>query len=129
MTTAIVKKTNSLLPADCRGLVHLFFCRCGLQAADIFLQKKQKAPKAFASTLYDAQIPKYVEQALGSKNWKDAMETKMKALMKSETWEICVLPPNKKSLGCRWLFSIKPKPDGTIERYKAQLVAKGYSQT
>ena len=33
------------------------------------------------------------------------------------------------SVGCRWVFAVKHKPDGTIERYKAQLVAKGYTQT
>ncbi|GJS67900.1 putative RNA-directed DNA polymerase [Tanacetum coccineum] len=31
----------------------------------------------------------------------------------------------KKTVGCRWVFTIKYKPDGTIERYKARLVAKG----
>nr|GFC93971.1 putative reverse transcriptase, RNA-dependent DNA polymerase [Tanacetum cinerariifolium] len=35
----------------------------------------------------------------------------------------------KKTVGCRWIFTIKYKPDGTIERYKARLVAKGYTQT
>ncbi|GJY69370.1 putative ribonuclease H-like domain-containing protein [Tanacetum coccineum] len=35
----------------------------------------------------------------------------------------------KKTVGCRWVFTIKYKPDGTIERYKARLVAKGHTQT
>ncbi|MFS7942384.1 hypothetical protein Hanom_Chr06g00487751 [Helianthus anomalus] len=37
-------KTNPLLLADCRHLVHLFSCRCGPQTADLFLQKKQTTP-------------------------------------------------------------------------------------
>ncbi|KAJ0927704.1 putative RNA-directed DNA polymerase [Helianthus annuus] len=85
--------------------------------------------KAFISTLYNEQIPNSVEQALESKNWKDAMEVEMKALMKNNTWERSTLPLGKKPVGCRWVFTIKYKPDGTIERYKARLVAKGYSQT
>ncbi|KAM0012209.1 putative RNA-directed DNA polymerase [Helianthus debilis subsp. tardiflorus] len=85
--------------------------------------------KAFTSSLYDEQIPNSVQQALELKNWKDAMETEMEALMKNDTWERCVLPPGKKPVGCHWVFTIKHKPDGTIERYKTRLVAKGYTQT
>ncbi|KAM0055872.1 putative RNA-directed DNA polymerase [Helianthus debilis subsp. tardiflorus] len=85
--------------------------------------------KAFTSSLYDEQIPNSVQQALELKNWKDAMETEMEALMKNDTWERCVLPPGKKPVGCHWVFTIKHKPDGTIERYKTRLVAKGYTKT
>nr|GFD16400.1 putative reverse transcriptase, RNA-dependent DNA polymerase [Tanacetum cinerariifolium] len=35
----------------------------------------------------------------------------------------------KKPVGCRWIFTVKYKPDGTVERYKARLVAKGHTQT
>ncbi|KAJ0598803.1 putative RNA-directed DNA polymerase [Helianthus annuus] len=97
--------------------------------ANIAKGNLSREAKAFASSLYDEQIPNSVEQALESKNWKDAMETEMKALVKNDTWEKCVLPQGKKLVGCRWVFTIKHKPDGTIERYKARLVAKGYSQT
>lgn len=41
----------------------------------------------------------------------------------------CVLPKGNKNVGCRWVFTIKYHADGSIERYKAQLVAKGYIQT
>ena len=34
----------------------------------------------------------------------------------------------KKTIGCKWVFSMKYKSDGTIDRYKAKLVAKGYTQ-
>ncbi|KAM0034727.1 putative RNA-directed DNA polymerase [Helianthus debilis subsp. tardiflorus] len=57
------------------------------------------------------------------------MEIEMEALLRNKTWEKCVLPPGKKTVGCRWVFTIKHKPDGSIERYKARLVAKGYTQT
>ena len=39
------------------------------------------------------------------------------------------LPIGKKTIGCKWVFSVKYKSDGTIDRYKARLVAKGYTQT
>ncbi|KAK1418159.1 hypothetical protein QVD17_27298 [Tagetes erecta] len=97
--------------------------------ANIAKGNLSKEVKAFANAVYDEQIPNSVEQALKSKNWKNAMETEMGALMRNDTWEKCALPLGKKPVGCRWLFSIKHKPDGTIGRYKARLVAKGYSQT
>lgn len=39
------------------------------------------------------------------------------------------LPPRKKIVGCKWVFAMKFKVDGTIGRYKAQLVAKDFTQT
>ncbi|GJV27345.1 putative RNA-directed DNA polymerase [Tanacetum coccineum] len=85
--------------------------------------------KDFALSMYSDEIPANTEQALKSKHWKDAMEEEIKALIKNNTWEKRVLPPGKKTVGCRWVFTIKYKPDGTIERYKARLVAKGHTQT
>ena len=38
------------------------------------------------------------------------------------------LPMGKKTIGCKWVFSMKYKSDGTIDRYKAKLVAKGYTR-
>ena len=53
----------------------------------------------------------------------------MEALEKNGTWEVCELPPGKRPVGCKWVFTIKRKADGTVERNKARLVAKGYTQT
>nr|GFA84703.1 putative ribonuclease H-like domain-containing protein [Tanacetum cinerariifolium] len=57
------------------------------------------------------------------------MKEEIKALIKNNTWEKRVLPPEKKTIRCQWVFTIKYKPDVTIEIYKARLVAKGYTQT
>nr|GFB17377.1 putative reverse transcriptase, RNA-dependent DNA polymerase [Tanacetum cinerariifolium] len=85
--------------------------------------------KAFSASLYSEETPSSVEQAPKSKEWKNAMDVEMDALMRNERWEKCVLPHGKKPAGCRWIFIVKYKPDGTIDRYKARLVAKGYTQT
>jgi hypothetical protein len=37
------------------------------------------------------------------------------------------LPKENKTIGCRWVFSIKYKADESIERYKAKLLTKGYT--
>ena len=39
------------------------------------------------------------------------------------------LPPSHKVIGCKWVFKVKLKSDGSFERYKAQLVTKGFQQT
>ena len=53
----------------------------------------------------------------------------MNAISKNITWEIVDLPKEKKTMGCKWVFIVKCKPDGSIERYKTRLVAKGFTPT
>jgi hypothetical protein len=53
----------------------------------------------------------------------------MKALEKNGTWELVDLSRGKKTVGCKWVFTVKYKSDGSLERYKARLVAKGFTQT
>ncbi|XP_019052177.1 PREDICTED: uncharacterized protein LOC109114282, partial [Nelumbo nucifera] len=56
------------------------------------------------------------------------MSTEIEALHKNNTWDIVDLPAGKEPIGCKWAFTTKYRVDGIIERYKAQLVAKGYTQ-
>jgi len=56
------------------------------------------------------------------------MEDELEALSSNQTWILVPLPSGKKVIGCRWIYKIKHKSDGTIDRYKAHLVAKGYTQ-
>jgi len=49
------------------------------------------------------------------------------ALKSNQIWENALLPKDKVATGCKWLFKIKYKANGTIERYKTRLVTKGYT--
>ena len=78
--------------------------------------------------LSKVSIPSNVQDALADPRWKKAMNEEMEALQKNSTWELIVLPEGKKAIGCRWVYTVKLKADGSIDRYKARLVAKGYAQ-
>ncbi|RVW67612.1 Retrovirus-related Pol polyprotein from transposon RE1 [Vitis vinifera] len=78
---------------------------------------------------HNRAIPNNVREALADPRWKAAMNEKTKSLQKNETWELVECPPEKKSVRCRWIYTVKYKADGSIERFKAKLVAKGYTQT
>jgi hypothetical protein len=48
--------------------------------------------------------------------------------MSNATWEVVEHPYGRKPIGSKWVFKKKHRPNGTIERFKARLVIKGYSQ-
>ena len=85
--------------------------------------------KSFVNQLSIVSIPNSVQEALADPRWKAAMNEEMKSLQKNETWELVDRPPGKKPVGCQWVYTVKHKADGTIERFKARLVAKEYTQT
>ena len=60
--------------------------------------------------------------------WMKAMEEEMKSIKVNKVWDLVDLPPNRKAIGNKWVLRIKHKANGTIERYKVRLVAKGYTQ-
>ena len=51
------------------------------------------------------------------------------ALKKTGTWIITELPPGKKVVNCKWVFTVKHKANGSIERLKARLAARGFTQS
>ena len=84
---------------------------------------------AFVSAIDSVQVPKSIEEALKDSGWRRAVSDEISALNKNRTWEISELPPGKKLVGSKWLFTIKHKADGSIERLKARLVAKEFTQS
>ncbi|KAL2230632.1 UNVERIFIED_CONTAM: Retrovirus-related Pol polyprotein from transposon RE2 [Sesamum indicum] len=72
--------------------------------------------------------PQSYIQACKDQHWVDAMNQELRALADNQTWVLTSLPPGKRTIGSRWVYKVKLKPDGTVDRYKARLVAKGYNQ-
>ena len=56
------------------------------------------------------------------------MNVEIKALELNNAWVLTDLPKHKSAIGYRWVYKVKHRSDSSIERYKAKLVAKGYTQ-
>ena len=56
------------------------------------------------------------------------MQDEFNALISNGTWSLVPRNPSMNIIGSKWVYKIKEKPDGSIERYKARLVTKGYNR-
>lgn len=66
--------------------------------------------------------------AIKDSNWREAMNVEFDALLKNQTWTLVPTSSATNVAGCKWVFKLKRKVDGSIDRYKARLVAKGFHQ-
>lgn len=75
--------------------------------------------------------PSTVEEAMNSREkdqWIGAMQKEMDSLQENNVWELTELPEGRQLVGSKWVFKTKTDADGKVERYKARLVAQGFSQ-
>ena len=56
------------------------------------------------------------------------MQEEYDSIMKNQTWDLVDRPAKRKIIGTKWVWKAKYKSDGSLEKYKARLVAQGYSQ-
>ena len=72
--------------------------------------------------------PTTYNEAVEYDEWKMAMQSEYDAVMKNQTWKIVDCPHDVEPIGCKWVYRIKYKANGDIDKYKARLVAKGFAQ-
>ena len=96
---------------------------------------KGKPPERLIETINKVTVestePRTYKEALSSieaKQWIEAMDAEIKCLKKNETWNLTELPEGKTAIGCKWVYKAKTDEHGVVTRYKARLVAQGYSQ-
>lgn len=77
-----------------------------------------KEPKTFAEAM----------QCQYKQKWVEAMQDEISSLQENNTWTLKGLPDGRKAIGCKWVFKIKRDANGNIQRFKARLVAQGFSQ-
>lgn len=88
------------------------------------------APDYSGSLLEDDNIS--VEEALSGPDalhWRHAMDAEYQALLQNSTWSLVDLPSTRCAVSCKWILRCKLKADGSLDRYKARLVARGFSQS
>lgn len=83
---------------------------------------------SFLANISNIQELKSYKQASTNAEWIAAMNKEIETLEANGTWELTQLPSGKKSIGCKWVYKVKYNHNGTVERYKAKLVAKGFNQ-
>jgi hypothetical protein len=59
---------------------------------------------------------------------KEAIKVEIDLFLQNQTWEIIDLPPGAKPISCKWIFKRNYFSDGSIDKYKAGLITKGFTQ-
>jgi hypothetical protein len=85
-------------------------------------------PQALSAIQSEPRTYRQSQTLPDASKWTEAAEDELRAHAENGTWDIVKLPPGKKAIGSRWFMKIKRLADGSIDRYRARLVAKGYSQ-
>jgi histone deacetylase 1/2 len=73
-------------------------------------------------------VPRTYRAALADSNWRAAMEAEYSALLANNTWDLVPRPPRANVVTGKWVFKHKFKADGSLERYKARWVLRGFTQ-
>ena len=94
--------------------------------------KRARVEKDFGPDYYVFNVdenPLTLKEALLSPDcvfWKEVVNDEMDSLISNKTWKLVDLPHGCKKIGCKWVLRKKLNPDGTIDKFKDRLVAKGY---
>jgi len=70
--------------------------------------------------------PTTYREAAAHPDWQHAMSEEIAALEHTGTWDLVPLPPHAAPITCKWVYKIKTRSDGSLEHYKARLVARGF---
>jgi hypothetical protein len=72
--------------------------------------------------------PSTFEEVADQQVWKDVMVEEYNSIMKNDVWKVVLRPEGKSVVTSKWLYKIKHVANGSIEKYKARFVARGFSQ-
>jgi hypothetical protein len=63
-----------------------------------------------------------------SSKWCEAMEDEMMSMSANQVWKLEEIPKGAKTVGCKWVYKIKRDSKENIDRFKARLMAKGFTK-
>ena len=73
-------------------------------------------------------LPKTFRSALVDPNWRAAMRAEFDALPTNDTWTLVARPPGVNVVTGKWVYHHKFLSDGSLDRYKARWVLRGFTQ-
>jgi hypothetical protein len=79
--------------------------------------------------ILDNEVPKFYRQAITRTNadlWHSTIEAEMAAFRRNHTWDVVDRPPDRRIVDSKWIIKIKHLSDGSVETFKARLVAKEF---
>jgi hypothetical protein len=93
--------------------------------------RERKRPSRFSS--YVSAMSHIIDtetschgEAAGQQVWQDAMNKEYQSIMKNDVWDIVLRPKGKSLVTSKWIYKIKHATDGSVEKYKARFVARGF---
>lgn len=95
----------------------------------ISYQKFTPKYQAYLAAVSNIPTPYTFQQAASNPHWFKAMKLEIQALEENHIWDLVLKSSNQHIVDCKWLFKVKYNSDGTVERYKARLVAREFTQT
>ncbi|KAL4576370.1 hypothetical protein LXL04_012463 [Taraxacum kok-saghyz] len=87
-----------------------------------------KESKSLIQNMENISEPSCFEEAILKPEWQEAMEKEFEALEANNTWVLVDLPPGKNPISCKWVYKVKYKASGEVEKCKGRLVVKGFTQ-
>jgi len=84
--------------------------------------------QSFLAAVHSVVESKSYQQAVQYPEWRQAMVEELQAFQQTHTWDLVPCPAGVRFIGSRWVYKVKYRPDGTVERRKARLVARGFTQ-
>ena len=93
-------------------------------------RKRTRSCSSYVALLCDIidKEPSNYEEAAERKEWKDAMIEEYQLIMKNDVLDVVPRPEGKSIVTSKWIYKIKHDVDGSIKKYKARFMARGFSQ-
>jgi hypothetical protein len=90
-----------------------------------------RPPNCYSLSAFTATTlsePASYRDAILHPEWQHAMAEEIAALERTDTWDLVPCPPRVRPITCKWVYKVKTRSDGSLERYKARLVARDFQQ-
>jgi hypothetical protein len=80
---------------------------------DVYKRTEEEETNLFC--FYADHEPLTFQETVEEDCWRSAMEKEIHAIKKNDTWKLSALPPQKKTIGVKWVYKIKRTADGGVD--------------